>query len=187
MPAEGEPRCCDTRLAGAVGLPFPPSPHPHVPPPFPPPPPPPLLRPSPRLCPQPRDEAKWARAIEGSYLLVHAKLLATGDLVAFARATSDQALNGTVWDVVVDPSLPDVVCSWRRWASSFLVASWSASGSCAPAVPAWGRPPGLAREKRVVVVFRGGGSGRLRWSRSVTYPAGQRRRHCCQAACLRTH
>lgn len=56
----------------------------------------------------PRDEAKWARAIEGSYLLVHAKLLATGDLVAFARATSDQALNGTVWDVVVDPSLPDV-------------------------------------------------------------------------------
>ncbi|OSX81395.1 hypothetical protein BU14_0021s0001 [Porphyra umbilicalis] len=56
----------------------------------------------------PRDEAKWARAIEGSYILVNAKLLKTGELVAFARATSDQALNGTVWDVVVDPTLPDV-------------------------------------------------------------------------------
>jgi hypothetical protein len=28
-------------------------------------------------------------------------------MVAFARATSDRALNGTVWDVVVDPALPD--------------------------------------------------------------------------------
>ena len=73
----------------------------------------------PALGCQPRDEAKWARAIEGSYLLVNAKLLKTGELVAFARATSDQALNGTVWDVVVDPTLPDVVrcrCAvGQRW------------------------------------------------------------------------
>lgn len=33
--------------------------------------------------------------------------MGSGQLVGFARATSDRALNGTIWDLVTDPSLPD--------------------------------------------------------------------------------
>jgi hypothetical protein len=54
-----------------------------------------------------RDTAKWKRAIENSYVIVHARLLNSGTLVGFARATSDRALNGTIWDLVTDPDLPD--------------------------------------------------------------------------------
>lgn len=38
-----------------------------------------------------------------------ARLVSGGALVGFARATSDHALNGTIWDVVTDPALPDEV------------------------------------------------------------------------------
>lgn len=54
-----------------------------------------------------RDPAKWKRAIDNSYVIVHARLLNSGALVGFARATSDRALNGTIWDLVTDPALPD--------------------------------------------------------------------------------
>jgi hypothetical protein len=40
-------------------------------------------------------------------VVVSAKLLSTGALVGFARATSDRALNGTILDVITDPGLPD--------------------------------------------------------------------------------
>jgi hypothetical protein len=56
---------------------------------------------------QARDVGKWRKALEHSYVVVSAKLLSTGALVGFARATSDRALNGTILDVVTDPSLPD--------------------------------------------------------------------------------
>jgi hypothetical protein len=54
-----------------------------------------------------RDVGKWRKALEHSYVVVSAKLLSTGALVGFARATSDRALNGTILDVVTDPGLPD--------------------------------------------------------------------------------
>lgn len=54
-----------------------------------------------------RDPEKWARAIDNSYVVVHARLLKSNALVCFARATSDRALNGTIWDLVTDPALPD--------------------------------------------------------------------------------
>lgn len=54
-----------------------------------------------------RDEEKWNIAIKNSYIVVSARLLANRRLVGFARATSDQALNGTLWDVITDPSLPN--------------------------------------------------------------------------------
>lgn len=54
-----------------------------------------------------RDIDKWKRALKGSYAVVFARLISDRSLVAFARATSDKALNGTIWDVVADPSLPD--------------------------------------------------------------------------------
>lgn len=54
-----------------------------------------------------RDPEKWARAIDNSYVIVHARLLKSNALVGFARATSDRALNGTIWDLVTDPALPD--------------------------------------------------------------------------------
>lgn len=56
-----------------------------------------------------RDIDKWRRALEGSFAVVYARLIADKCLVGFARATSDRALNGTIWDVVTDPSLPDEV------------------------------------------------------------------------------
>lgn len=54
-----------------------------------------------------RDIEKWKRALKGSFLVVFARLVSDGKLVGFARATSDKSLNGTIWDVVADPSLPD--------------------------------------------------------------------------------
>lgn len=56
-----------------------------------------------------RDIEKWKRALKGSFLVVFARLVSDGKLVGFARATSDKSLNGTIWDVVADPSLPDQV------------------------------------------------------------------------------
>lgn len=41
-------------------------------------------------------------------------------LVGFARATSDRALNGTVWDVCTDPALPDEL-GLRRKVLSYLL------------------------------------------------------------------
>jgi len=58
-----------------------------------------------------RDEDKWRSAIQHSFLLVTARLISNRRLVGFARATSDRALNGTIWDVVTDPALPDEVSS----------------------------------------------------------------------------
>lgn len=40
-------------------------------------------------------------------MIVSARLLSSNTLVGFARATSDRALNGTIWDLVTDPALPD--------------------------------------------------------------------------------
>lgn len=47
----------------------------------------------------------WARALEGSYLVLSARLLSSGRLVGFCRATTDGALASLVWDVVVDAAL----------------------------------------------------------------------------------
>lgn len=58
---------------------------------------------------QSRDLTKWSKAIKGSFTTVSARLISNGQLVGFARATSDHALNGTIWDVVTDPKLPDEV------------------------------------------------------------------------------
>ncbi|CAN8072062.1 unnamed protein product [Agarophyton chilense] len=56
---------------------------------------------------QSRDIDKWQKALDGSFAVVYARLIADRKLVGFARATSDHALNGTIWDVVTDPDLPD--------------------------------------------------------------------------------
>lgn len=56
-----------------------------------------------------RDLEKWQRALNSSFIVVSARLLSTRKLVGFARATSDHALNGTIWDVVTDPALPNEV------------------------------------------------------------------------------
>lgn len=58
---------------------------------------------------QARDETMWRSAIDNSFCCVTARLIANRRLVGFARATSDHALNGTIWDVVTDPQLPDEV------------------------------------------------------------------------------
>lgn len=55
----------------------------------------------------PRDEGKWLNAIENTFLIVTSRLISNRRLVGFARATSDHALNGTIWDVVTDPALPE--------------------------------------------------------------------------------
>lgn len=62
-----------------------------------------------RLHEKPRDLEKWKKALNGSYAVVYARLIANRKLVGFARATSDRALNGTIWDVITDPALPDEV------------------------------------------------------------------------------
>lgn len=54
---------------------------------------------------EPRDEVAWARALEGSYLVLSARLLSSGRLVGFCRATTDGALASLVWDVVADTAL----------------------------------------------------------------------------------
>lgn len=63
--------------------------------------------PPPTTHAQARDLNKWKKALKGSFTLVCARLVSNGQLVAFARATSDHALNGTIWDVVTDPALPN--------------------------------------------------------------------------------
>jgi aralkylamine N-acetyltransferase len=68
----------------------------------------------------PRDVAKWRRAIDNSYVVVHARLVKTGALVGFARATSDRALNATVWDLVTDPMLRDRAVMARNVISYLL-------------------------------------------------------------------
>jgi aralkylamine N-acetyltransferase len=51
---------------------------------------------------------------------VHARLVKTGALVGFARATSDRALNATVWDLVTDPMLRDRAVMARNVISYLL-------------------------------------------------------------------
>lgn len=58
---------------------------------------------------KPRDLGKWNKALDGSYAVAYGRLLSNRKLVGFARATSDHALNGTIWDVVSDPDLPNEV------------------------------------------------------------------------------
>lgn len=81
-----------------------------------------LSLPPPPLPAQPRDEVAWARALEGSYLVLSARLLSSGRLVGFCRATTDGALASLVWDVVADTALAQPVSGgwgedtpgWRR-------------------------------------------------------------------------
>lgn len=61
-----------------------------------------------------RDLKKWELALKGSFSVVSARLVSGGTLVGFARSTSDHALNGTIWDVVTDPSLPDEILMKRN-------------------------------------------------------------------------
>lgn len=60
------------------------------------------------LCNQPRrDLQKWAIALDHTFVCVTARLLSDRTLVGFVRATSDESLNATVWDLLVDPLLPE--------------------------------------------------------------------------------
>jgi hypothetical protein len=54
----------------------------------------------------PRSPQRWRRVLERSawHLTV---LNPSGQLVGFVRATSDQALNANLWDLVADPADPD--------------------------------------------------------------------------------
>lgn len=59
-------------------------------------------------CGQPvRPEDRLAIALAHSYCCITARLLADGTLVGFVRAVSDGILNATLWDLWVDPRLPD--------------------------------------------------------------------------------
>jgi len=54
---------------------------------------------------QPRASERWQRVLERS--LWHLAVLnPAGDAVGFVRATSDQALNANLWDLLSDPSDP---------------------------------------------------------------------------------
>jgi hypothetical protein len=55
------------------------------------------MRPLPRL----------QQALHHSYLCITARTLSDRRLVGFVRATSDEALNASVWDLLADPLLPD--------------------------------------------------------------------------------
>nr|AZB73628.1 hypothetical protein DOP62_04510 [Synechococcus elongatus PCC 11801]QFZ93266.1 hypothetical protein EKO22_04670 [Synechococcus elongatus PCC 11802] len=60
------------------------------------------------LCGQPRrDLQKWAIALDHTFVCVTARLLTDRTLVGFVRATSDESLNATIWDLWVDPLLPE--------------------------------------------------------------------------------
>lgn len=71
---------------------------------------------------------KWDKALQGSYAVVSARLISDSRLVGFARATSDRALNGTIWDVVTDPSLPDEVrtCEFENSLAQLLAKAFMA-------------------------------------------------------------
>ena len=59
-------------------------------------------------CGQPmRPEERLAIALSHSYCCITARLLADETLVGFVRAVSDGILNAPLWDLWVDPSLPD--------------------------------------------------------------------------------
>ncbi len=47
------------------------------------------------------------QALQHSYLSLTARTLSDRRLVGFVRATSDEALNASVWDLLVDPLLPN--------------------------------------------------------------------------------
>uniref|UniRef100_A0A7S0BH70 Uncharacterized protein n=1 Tax=Rhodosorus marinus TaxID=101924 RepID=A0A7S0BH70_9RHOD len=49
------------------------------------------------------------KSLHFSSLVVSARLVLKDELVAMARALTDGALNSTIWDVLVDPELPDPV------------------------------------------------------------------------------
>ncbi len=60
------------------------------------------------LCDQPRRNLqKWAIALDHTFVCVTARLLSDRTLVGFVRATSDESLNATIWDLLVDPLLPE--------------------------------------------------------------------------------
>ncbi|NET48433.1 MAG: hypothetical protein F6K09_06825, partial [Merismopedia sp. SIO2A8] len=54
-----------------------------------------------------RSSEKLGVAVKHSLFCVSAKTLKTKKLVGFVRATGDGVFNATVWDLVVDPSLPN--------------------------------------------------------------------------------
>ncbi|MGK7873818.1 MAG: hypothetical protein AB4426_11060 [Xenococcaceae cyanobacterium] len=54
-----------------------------------------------------RDLNKLKTALQNSLLCVTARLLRDRAMVGFVRATGDGVFNLTVWDLVVDPSLPN--------------------------------------------------------------------------------
>jgi len=58
---------------------------------------------------QGKDEKQLETALKMSFSIATARLVSGGKLVAFALASSDESLNATIWDVVVDPQLPDEV------------------------------------------------------------------------------
>lgn len=56
----------------------------------------------------PRDERKILRCLKYSFSVVSARLLGRDQrLVAVVRSVSDGAMNATLWDVLVDPNLPN--------------------------------------------------------------------------------
>ncbi|BAM80634.1 hypothetical protein, conserved [Cyanidioschyzon merolae strain 10D] len=56
----------------------------------------------------PRDERKILRCLKYSFSVVSARLLGKDQrLVAFVRSISDGVMNATLWDVLVDPNLPN--------------------------------------------------------------------------------
>ncbi|BAD80037.1 similar to alr0113 (ycf52) [Synechococcus elongatus PCC 6301] len=60
------------------------------------------------LCDQPRRNLqKWAIALDHTFVCVTARLLSDRTLIGFVRATSDESLNATIWDLLVDPLLPE--------------------------------------------------------------------------------
>mmetsp|Transcript_2476 Transcript_2476/g.4401 ORF Transcript_2476/g.4401 Transcript_2476/m.4401 type:complete len:264 (+) Transcript_2476:144-935(+) len=69
---------------------------------------------------RPRDIEKWKKAIEHTFCLVSARLISGGKLIGIARATSDEALNATIWDLIVDPALPDPTGMKRNIVSYLL-------------------------------------------------------------------
>ncbi|NET37472.1 MAG: hypothetical protein F6K19_36520 [Cyanothece sp. SIO1E1] len=56
---------------------------------------------------QTRNPDKLEVALQNSLFCVTARLFKEQVLIGFVRATSDGVFNATVWDLVVDPSLPN--------------------------------------------------------------------------------
>ncbi|KAA8494460.1 putative N-acetyltransferase ycf52 [Porphyridium purpureum] len=83
---------------------------------------------------KPRDPERWKIAIKHSYCVVSAKLFSDGSLAGFARATSDMSLNATIWDVVVDPALPNPAALQQNVVSYLLREIRSGLPGCSVAL-----------------------------------------------------